>query len=84
MPGTAGLEPVAQPPRIAEARVRADIASAQFHEAQSKLDELNEQMSVLEAQVNEKQAELAVLRADLQDFAIDRYTLAWTHFDYIT
>jgi peptidoglycan LD-endopeptidase LytH len=59
--------------RISEARVRADAASALFHDAQSKLDELNEQMSVLQAQVDQKQAELDTLRVDLQSFAIDRY-----------
>jgi murein DD-endopeptidase MepM/ murein hydrolase activator NlpD len=59
--------------RIAEARVRADAASALFHDAETKLDALEEQTAVLEAQVAQKQQELDTLRIDLQSFAIDRY-----------
>ena len=62
-----------QADRIAEARVRADAASALYFEAQSKLDQISEQVGVLEAQVAQKQAEVDTLRADLQSFAIDRY-----------
>jgi murein DD-endopeptidase MepM/ murein hydrolase activator NlpD len=63
----------AQSDRVAEARVRADAASAQFFEAESKLDQLADQIGQLDLQVQQKQQELATLRADLQDFAIDRY-----------
>jgi peptidoglycan LD-endopeptidase LytH len=63
----------AQSDRVAAARVRADAASAQYFEAESKLDELADQIGQLDLQVQQKQQELATLRTDLQDFAIDRY-----------
>jgi murein DD-endopeptidase MepM/ murein hydrolase activator NlpD len=63
----------AQSERIAAARVRADAASAQYFEIQAKLDVLNEQIYLLDTQVQQKQQELDTLRADLRDFAIDRY-----------
>jgi murein DD-endopeptidase MepM/ murein hydrolase activator NlpD len=63
----------AQADRIADARVKADAASAEYFAAQSQLDTITEQIGQLDAQVQQKQAELAALKGDLQDFAIDRY-----------
>ena len=64
--------------RVADARVRADDASAAYLAAESQLEIVNEHLDQLAAVVDQKKAELTALKEDLKQFAIYRYTSGGT------